>query len=176
MSVRERITDWHSRHDAIFRGVINDGVKAGELADIDVSLVRHNLTGACSTSCPSGSSPAAPLHREAFDAVADSVLLMFGVGSPPPAGLAASLEAAHPGQPAVVIAGLALEVVGDLRVGEDQEPLLPQAVHDGLGDILRFEHTEVGDSVRSAAGMTAASISVRTSWGQRHDTRRPRSP
>ncbi len=44
--VRERIADWHAQHDEIFRAVIADGVKAGELADIDVSVVRHNLTGA----------------------------------------------------------------------------------------------------------------------------------
>ena len=44
-AVRERIKDWHTRHDAVFHAVIDEGVKAGELADIDISLVRHNLTG-----------------------------------------------------------------------------------------------------------------------------------
>ena len=82
MTVRERITDWHNRHDAIFRAVISDGVKAGELADIDVSLVRHNLTGALNF-VPFWFKPGGRFSdREAFDAVADSVLLMFGVGVP----------------------------------------------------------------------------------------------
>ena len=86
VTVRERITDWHNRHDAIFRAVISDGVKAGELADIDVSLVRHNLTGALNF-VPFWFKPGGRFSdREAFDAVADSVLLMFGVGSPPERG------------------------------------------------------------------------------------------
>jgi AcrR family transcriptional regulator len=83
-SVREQIADWHGRHDAIFRAVITEGVEAGELADIDVSLVRHNLTGALNF-VPFWFKPGGRFSdREAFDAVADSVLLMFGVGSPPP--------------------------------------------------------------------------------------------
>ena len=83
-SVREQIADWHGRHDAIFRAVITEGVKAGELANIDVSLVRHNLTGALNF-VPFWFKPGGRFSdREAFDAVADSVLLMFGVGSPPP--------------------------------------------------------------------------------------------
>jgi len=94
--VRERIADWHAQHDAIFRAVIAEGVKAGELADIDVSVVRHNLTGALNFVPfwfkPDGRLP----DREAFERVADSVLLMFGIvsgghprapgGSPPTAG------------------------------------------------------------------------------------------
>jgi len=85
-AVRERITDWHERHDAIFRTVISEGVKSGELADIDVSVVRHNLTGALNF-VPFWFKPGGRFtDREAFDAVADSVLLMFGVGSPPGAG------------------------------------------------------------------------------------------
>jgi AcrR family transcriptional regulator len=87
--VRERVADWHDRHDAIFRAVIADGVKAGELADIDVSVVRHNLTGALNFVPfwfkPDGRLP----DREAFERVADSVLLMFGIvsgGSPPTPG------------------------------------------------------------------------------------------
>lgn len=84
--VRERITDWHSQHDAIFRAVIAEGVKAGELADIDVSVVRHNLTGALNF-VPFWFKPEGRLpDREAFERVADSVLLMFGVGSPPTPG------------------------------------------------------------------------------------------
>jgi AcrR family transcriptional regulator len=83
VEVREKITDWHARHDAIFRAVIADGVKAGELADIDISVVRHNLTGALNF-VPFWFKPEGRLpDREAFDRVADSVLLMFGVGSPP---------------------------------------------------------------------------------------------
>jgi len=84
--VRERIADWHARHDAIFRAVIAEGVKAGELADIDVSVVRHNLTGALNF-VPFWFKPEGRLpDREAFERVADSVLLMFGVGSPPARG------------------------------------------------------------------------------------------
>jgi AcrR family transcriptional regulator len=84
-AVRERITDWHGRHDAIFRVVISEGVKAGELADIDVSVVRHNLTGALNF-VPFWFKPGGRFSdREAFEAVADSVLLMFGVGTPPAA-------------------------------------------------------------------------------------------
>jgi len=84
--VRERIADWHARHDAIFRAVIAEGVKAGQLADIDVSVVRHNLTGALNF-VPFWFKPEGRLpDREAFERVADSVLLMFGVGSPPPSG------------------------------------------------------------------------------------------
>jgi AcrR family transcriptional regulator len=84
--VREKITDWHARHDTIFRKVIADGVKAGELADIDISVVRHNLTGALNF-VPFWFKPEGNLtDREAFDRVADSVLLMFGVGSAPAAG------------------------------------------------------------------------------------------
>jgi AcrR family transcriptional regulator len=84
--VREKITDWHAQHDAIFRKVIAEGVKAGELADIDIAVVRHNLTGALNF-VPFWFKPEGNLSdREAFDRVADSVLLMFGVGSPPTAG------------------------------------------------------------------------------------------
>jgi len=79
--VRERIADWHARHDAIFRAVIAEGVKAGELADIDESVVRHNLTGALNF-VPFWFKPEGRLpDQEAFERVADSVLLMFGVGS-----------------------------------------------------------------------------------------------
>jgi AcrR family transcriptional regulator len=82
-AVQERISDWHTRHDTVFREVIAEGVKAGELADIDVSLVRHNLTGALNF-VPFWFKPGGRFSDEqAFDAVADSVLLMFGVGSPP---------------------------------------------------------------------------------------------
>jgi len=84
--VRGRIADWHAEHDAIFRAVIAEGVKAGELADIDVSVVRHNLTGALNF-VPFWFKPQGRLpDQEAFERVADSVLLMFGVGSPPTAG------------------------------------------------------------------------------------------
>jgi len=82
-TVRERIKGWHNRHDAVFKGVIADGVKSGELADVDVSLVRHNLTGALNF-VPFWFRPEGRFSvDEAFEAVADSVLLMFGVGSPP---------------------------------------------------------------------------------------------
>jgi AcrR family transcriptional regulator len=82
-AVRERIKDWHTRHDAVFKGVIEEGVKSGELADIDVSLIRHNLTGALNF-VPFWFKPGGRFSdREAFEAVADSVLLMFGVGPPP---------------------------------------------------------------------------------------------
>jgi AcrR family transcriptional regulator len=84
--VRERISDWHTRHDEIFRAVIAEGVKAGELADIDISVVRHNLTGALNF-VPFWFKPAGRLpDREAFERVADSVLLMFGLGSAPTPG------------------------------------------------------------------------------------------
>ncbi|MDQ1487823.1 MAG: hypothetical protein QOD57_3778 [Actinomycetota bacterium] len=82
-TVRERISEWHTRHDAIIKGVIEEGVKSGELGDIDISVVRHNLTGALNFVPfwfhPEGRSS----DRDAFEAVADSVLLMFGVGAPP---------------------------------------------------------------------------------------------
>ncbi|MCA1844938.1 MAG: hypothetical protein LC792_17435, partial [Actinobacteria bacterium] len=82
-AVQERIADWHTRHDSIFRSVIAEGVKAGELADIDVALVRHNLTGALNF-VPFWFKPGGRFSDEqAFESVADSVLLMFGVGSPP---------------------------------------------------------------------------------------------
>jgi AcrR family transcriptional regulator len=84
--VRERIADWHARHDAIFRAVIAEGVKSGELADIDISVVRHNLTGALNF-VPFWFKPEGRLpDREAFERVADSVLLMLGVGSAPTPG------------------------------------------------------------------------------------------
>jgi AcrR family transcriptional regulator len=82
-SVRERIRDWHTRHDAIIKGVIEEGVKSGELGDIDISVVRHNLTGALNF-VPFWFHPEGRFSdRDAFEAVADSVLLMFGVGAPP---------------------------------------------------------------------------------------------
>ncbi len=95
-AVQERISEWHTRHDDIFRSVIEEGTKAGELAHIDVSIVRHNLIGALNFVPfwfkPDGRLP----DREAFEAVADSVLLMFGIdtggharapgASPPRAG------------------------------------------------------------------------------------------
>ena len=82
-AVQERIGDWHERHDAIFRQVIDEGVKSGDLADIDVSVVRHNLTGALNF-VPFWFKPGGKWSDDqAFEAVADSVLLMFGVGSPP---------------------------------------------------------------------------------------------
>ena len=80
-AVREKITYWHGQHDAIFRAVIAQGVKAGELADIDVSVVRHNLTGALNF-VPFWFKPEGRFtDREAFERVADSVLLMFGIDS-----------------------------------------------------------------------------------------------
>jgi AcrR family transcriptional regulator len=82
-TVRERISEWHTRHDAIFKGVIEEGVKSGELGDIDISVVRHNLTGALNF-VPFWFHPEGRFSdRDAFEAVADSVLLMFGVGAPP---------------------------------------------------------------------------------------------
>lgn len=82
-SVRGRIADWHTRHDEIFRAVIDEGHNTGELAEVDVSIVRHNLTGALNF-VPFWFRPDGRLaDRDAFEAVADSVLLMFGVGSPP---------------------------------------------------------------------------------------------
>jgi AcrR family transcriptional regulator len=85
-AVQDRITDWHARHDAILRAVITEGVERGELAGVDVSLVRHNLTGALHF-VPFWFKPEGRFSdQEAFDAVADSVLLMLGVGSPPAAG------------------------------------------------------------------------------------------
>lgn len=84
--VRKRISDWHARHDDIFRAVIAEGVDAGDLADIDVSVVRHNLTGALNF-VPFWFKPEGRLpDREAFERVADSVLLMFGLGSAPAYG------------------------------------------------------------------------------------------
>jgi len=82
-TVQARIREWHARHDAVFKGLIEEGVKSGELADIDVSLVRHNLTGALNF-VPFWFKPEGRFSaEEAFEAVADSVLLMFGVGEPP---------------------------------------------------------------------------------------------
>lgn len=61
-------------------------VEYPELADIDISVVRHNLTGALNFVPfwfkPEGGLP----DREAFERVADSVLLMFGLGSAPTSG------------------------------------------------------------------------------------------
>ena len=75
VTVRERISDWHTRHDAIIKGVIEEGVKSGELGDIDISVVNF---------VPFWFHPEGRFSdREAFEAVADSVLLMFGVGAPP---------------------------------------------------------------------------------------------
>jgi len=46
-------------------------------------LIRHNLTGALNF-VPFWFKPGGRFSdREAFEAVADSVLLMFGVGAPP---------------------------------------------------------------------------------------------
>lgn len=82
-TVRERISDWHTRHDAIIKEIIEEGVKSGELGDIDISVVRHNLTGALNF-VPFWFHPEGRFSdRDAFEAVADSVLLMFGVGAPP---------------------------------------------------------------------------------------------
>ena len=82
-TVRERISEWHTRHDAIIKGVIEEGVKSGQLGDIDITVVRHNLTGALNF-VPFWFHPEGRFSdRDAFDAVADSVLLMFGVGVPP---------------------------------------------------------------------------------------------
>ena len=78
-TVRERISDWHTRHDAIIKGVIEDGMKAGDFGDLDISVVRHNLTGALNF-VPFWFKPGGRFSDEAaFEAVADSVLLMFGV-------------------------------------------------------------------------------------------------
>jgi AcrR family transcriptional regulator len=82
-AVRERIKEWHARHDAIFKGVIEEGVKSGQLGDVDVSLVRHNLTGALNFVPFWFKEGGRFSDDEAFEAVADSVLLMFGVGRPP---------------------------------------------------------------------------------------------
>jgi AcrR family transcriptional regulator len=82
-TVRERISDWHTRHDAIIKGVIEEGVKSGEFGDIDISVVRHNLTGALNFVPFWFHAEGRFSDRDAFEAVADSVLLMFGVGAPP---------------------------------------------------------------------------------------------
>ena len=82
-AVRARIADWHARHDAVFRLMIEEGVRNGELADVDVSIVRYNLIGSLNF-VPFWFRPDGRLaDQEAFEAVADSVLLMFGVGAPP---------------------------------------------------------------------------------------------
>ncbi|HVW31969.1 MAG TPA: TetR/AcrR family transcriptional regulator [Acidimicrobiia bacterium] len=92
-TVQERIGHWHARHDAIFKRVIDEGVKAGELGDVDVSVVRHNLTGALNF-VPFWFKPGGRwTDGQTFEAVADSVLLMFGVGPlPAPAGGEAGLS------------------------------------------------------------------------------------
>src|SRR5256885_2075384 len=48
-------------------------------------------------------------------------------------------QATHASKPAVIVAGLALEELGDLGVGKDQEPLVGDASHHRLRDGRRLE-------------------------------------
>src|SRR3954470_12579106 len=50
------------------------------------------------------------------------------------------LQAAHSGEPAVVVGGLAPPELEDLLVRDDQEALLAQRGDDGVGDLLGLEH------------------------------------
>ena len=65
-----------------------------------------------------------------------------------------ALQLAHPAEPPVVVAGLALEVGEHLGVGKDQEGLGPQPLHDRLGDVLGLDrplrqHHGAGGVVRA---------------------------
>ena len=55
-------------------------------------------------------------------------------------GMEGALEAAHAGEPAVAIGGLALDVGGDLGMGEDQELLVADRLQAQLSHVGRVEH------------------------------------
>src|SRR4051794_4255504 len=52
----------------------------------------------------------------------------------------ARLEAAHAGEPAVVVRGLAAQELKHFRVREDQELAAPEALDDRRRDVLGLEH------------------------------------
>jgi AcrR family transcriptional regulator len=93
-SLNVKIQDWHRRHEAIFVDVIDEGIRTGEfeVADPAVAAVaRRCLLGALNFvpswyhADISGDTPGPP-GQGVFETVADTVLMMFGVGvavSPP---------------------------------------------------------------------------------------------
>src|SRR5712691_6196541 len=48
-------------------------------------------------------------------------------------------QSAHAFEPTVVVLGLAVEVFGDLGVGQNQEPLIPDSLEHNVGHLLGFE-------------------------------------
>jgi AcrR family transcriptional regulator len=81
----EKIHAWLVRHDRIWKGVIEAGVRTGEFApSTDVAIVRHCIHGALDFVPfwyhPDGKFP----PEELFEHVADTVLQMLGVATPKP--------------------------------------------------------------------------------------------
>ena len=76
----DQIREWMVRHDRIWKGVIEKGVKSGEFAmSANPAIVRHCLHGALNFVPfwyhPDGKVP----PDKAYDHIADTVMLMLGV-------------------------------------------------------------------------------------------------
>jgi TetR/AcrR family transcriptional regulator, regulator of autoinduction and epiphytic fitness len=80
-SLGAKIRDWHLRHEAIFTDVIAEGIRTGEFEGADPAVARRCLLGALNF-VPVWYQPD---RGRAFEAVADTVMLMFGVPVSPPA-------------------------------------------------------------------------------------------
>lgn len=78
-SINGRIHDWHVRHDAIFKQVIEEGVAAGDFVVADATVARQCLLGAL-TFVPFWGYKTDGRYSidELVEVVADTVLPLFG--------------------------------------------------------------------------------------------------
>lgn len=84
-SIDQKIHDWQAAHDVIFKRVIEEGTATGELRVTDTAVARQCLMGAANFVPFWGYKPDGRYSKdELVEAVADSVMLMFG--APPAEG------------------------------------------------------------------------------------------
>ncbi|MGH8972454.1 MAG: TetR/AcrR family transcriptional regulator [Acidimicrobiia bacterium] len=83
-SISEKIHDWQTRHDAVFKQVIEEGCAAGELQVAVGAVARQCLIGAVNSVPFWGYKPDGRYSVEGLvDEVADTVMGMFGAAPAP---------------------------------------------------------------------------------------------
>ncbi len=81
-SIDAKIHDWHTRHFAAFKDVIDEGLRSGEFTVLDERVVRQCLIGTLNFVPFWLKGSGKRNDRAAIALVADTALLMFGVPVP----------------------------------------------------------------------------------------------
>jgi hypothetical protein len=76
-SIDEEIHDWHTRHFAVFRRVIDEGVRSGELRVLDDRVAKQSLLGILNFA-PFWLRRGKRGDRKAMEVVADTAMQIFG--------------------------------------------------------------------------------------------------